>query len=150
MTEIGSKRAAYLLCGAIAISGAVVLAYSASSIHGFADAVGRRAPIIVWDEHSWTGLPIALSILALALCLLVGAKHGVDTAGRREKAMKYLLALSASILPFAIVLPFSAHWLVGRHLEAQGYNECIDGVWVAVGRVPDVPETPPPCRGLSD
>ena len=145
----GVRGSGRMLGWGLGLFGAATLAVSATHIYGFVDAVVRRAPIIVWDEHGWTGLPIALSILALAGCLLVGAKHGVDTAGRRETVMKYLLAIAACLLPFAIVLPFSAHWLFGRHLETQGYNECLDGVWVAVGRVPDVPETPPACRNLS-
>lgn len=126
-----------------------MLGFCAIHISGFVDAVVHRAPIIVWDQHGWTGLPIAFALLALALCFYIGRHHGPDTGGWRGEAVKYLLALSAGLLPFVIVLPLSVSWFVGRHLEAQGYNECIEGVWVAVDRVPDVPETPAPCRGLS-
>lgn len=140
MAEIDNQQLAKsgrLVCWGIGIFGAALLGFSAFSIYGFVDAVARRAPIIVWYEHGWTGLPIALSLLALALCLYIGRNHGPDTNGWRSEAIKYLLALSACLLPFVIVLPLSAHWFAGMQLEARGYSACDEGMWVAVGRVPD-------------
>ncbi|WP_086606950.1 hypothetical protein [Erythrobacter donghaensis] len=133
----------------LGLFGAALLVLSATHIYGFVDAIVSRAPIIVWDETGWVALPSALSLLALASALYVGRGRGQDIDGPRGDAVKRLLAIAACLLPFAIVLPFSAHWLFARHLETQGYNECVDGVWVAVGRVPDVPETPAACRNLS-
>ena len=134
---------------ALGLFGAALLGLSATHLYGFAHALATRAPIIAWDETGWVARPSALSLLALASAFYVGPGRGQDIDGPRGDAVKRLLAIAACLLPFVIVLPFSAHWLFGRHLEAQGYNECVDGVWVAAGRAPDVPETPAACRNLS-
>ncbi|HSJ79053.1 MAG TPA: hypothetical protein VK913_10015 [Erythrobacter sp.] len=126
-----------------------MLGFSAIQIYGLVDAFLSQAPIIVWDESGWVALPIALALLALAAGLYIGRHDGPDVDGPRRVAIKRLLVLAACLLPFVIVLPFGAYGIVGWQLEARGYKECIDGVWVAIGRVPDVPETPASCRGLS-
>lgn len=146
----GSVRGSgHVLGWGLGLFGAALLVLSATHIYGFVDAIVSGAPIILWDETGWVALPGALSLLALALAFYVGRGRGQDIDGPRGDAVKRLLAIAACLLPFVIVLPFSAHWLFGWHLEAQGYSECVDGVWVAVGRVPDVPETPAACRNLS-
>jgi hypothetical protein len=131
------------------VSGTAMLGFSTIQISGFVDAFVSRAPIIVWDESGWIVLPIAVALLALAIGLHIGRHDGPNVDGPRSDAIRRLLALAACMLPFVIVLPFSAYWIFGWQLEARGYKECIDGVWAALGRVPDVPETPAPCRNLS-
>lgn len=133
----------------LGILGAALLAVSAIHVYRFVDALVSRAPVIVWDETGWITLPAALALLALALCLYIGRTQGPEADGPRSDAVKRLLALAACLLPFVIVLPLGAQWMFGRHLEAQGYSECIAGVWVAADHVPEVAETPAPCRGLS-
>ncbi len=145
----GAQRSGRLVGWGMGLGGAVLLGLSAVTIFDFVYAYVSRAPIIVWDEGGWISLPIALALLALTLALYIGRHDGPNVEGPRSDAIKRLLTLAACLLPFVIVLPFSAHWIFGWQLEARGYKECIDGVWVAPGRVPDVPATPAPCRGLS-
>lgn len=131
------------------LGGAGLLGLAAITIYDVVHAMVGSAPIIVWEESGWIALPIALALLALALALYIGRHHGPDVDGPRRAVIKRLLVLAACLLPFVIVLPFSAYRIVGWQLEARGYKECVDGVWVAIGRVPDVPETPAPCRNPS-
>lgn len=147
--DSGVQRSGRLVGWGLGLGGAVLLGFSAVTIYEFVDAFVTRAPIIVWDESGWIALPIAIALLALALALYIGRHQGPNVDGPRSDAVKRLLVLAACLLPFVIVLPFSAHWIFGWQLEARGYKECIDGVWVGIGRVPDVPATPAPCRGLS-
>lgn len=149
MDEAGARRRSLLLSAAFGLFGAGLLALAGSAILDFAHAVMRRAPIIVWDERGWSFLPAALAVLALALAVYIGRNDGQRVAGRRSDAIRRLLILAVCLLPCATLFPLGAHGIAGRYLAARGYNECIDGVWIAVGRVPDVANTPAPCRGLS-
>jgi hypothetical protein len=131
------------------LGGAGLLGLAVHTIYDFAGAVAGNEPIIFWDTGGWTALPTALALLALTLAVFIGRHEGPDVEGPRSDAIRRLLVVAVCLLPFVIVLPFGAQWLAGQHLESRGYNECISGVWVAVGRVPDVPATPAACRGLS-
>lgn len=149
VSEGGMRGSGLLLGWGLGLGGTALLGLAAITIYDFADAVARRAPIIMWDEGGWIALPVGLALLAIASALFIGRHHGADIEGHRRDVIRRLLVLSACLLPFAIAFPFSAYWLAGQHLEGRGYKECLDGLWIAVGRVPDVSETPAPCRGLS-
>jgi hypothetical protein len=126
-----------LLCWGLGIFGAALLGFSAITITSFVGALARRAPIIVWDEGGWIALPIALALLALTLALYIGRHHGQNVAGRRSDTIKRLLILAAGLLPFALLLPFGAHWLAGRHLEARGYRACGEAFWITPDEMPE-------------
>ena len=137
VAEGGTQSRALLLGWGLGLGGAGLLSLAAITIYEFAHAVVGSGPIIFWDTGGWIALPIALALLALALALFVGRHHGHDVDGPRSDAIKRLLALAAYLLPFVIVLPFSAHWLAAWHLEAQGYTACGNRFWIAADRMPD-------------
>jgi hypothetical protein len=149
MGESSVLRRSLLISAGLGLFGAGLLSLSAFTITSFVSAVMNREPIIFWDEGGWIALPIALALLALALALYIGRHDGQNVDGRRSDTIRRLLILAACLLPFVIVFPLGMHWLASPYLEARGYNECIYGVWIAVGRVPDVANTPAPCRSLS-
>ena len=135
--EGSARRRSLLLGTGLGLFGAGLLGLSVFTITTFAGAVLNRAPIIVWDEGGWITLPIALALLALTLALYIGRHHGQNVAGRRSDTIKRLLILAAGLLPFALLLPSSAHWLAGRHLEARGYTACGERFWIIPEEMPE-------------
>ncbi len=122
----GSGRA--LLWGQ-GVAGAVLLGFSAVSIHAFADDLARRAPTVVWNDGGWAALPASLSLLSLAAALHVARRDGPGVAGPRKVLLKRLLALAACLLPLVIVVPLAARWIAASQLEARGYAHCGGGLW---------------------
>lgn len=137
VAEGGTQSRALLLGGGIGIFGASLFAISAITIHSFIDAVLSRAPIIMWDNGGWIALPVALSLLAIALALIIGGRHAYDADGPRRKAIKRLLLLALFLLPLVIVFPFSAHRILGWQLEARGYVACGQEFWIDADGTPD-------------
>lgn len=135
--DSGAQGSGLRLAWGLGLAGAALLGFSAITIYEFVDAVVGGAPIILWDTGGWIALPIALALLALTLALYIGRQHGPDVDGPRSDRIKRLLVLAACLLPFVIVFPLSAHWLAGMQLEARGYRDCGEGMWVAAGRVPE-------------
>jgi hypothetical protein len=121
----------------LGLGGMGLLGLSAVTISTFVDAAARGVPIIAWDTGGWIALPVALALLALTAALYIGRHDGQRVEGPRSDAIKRLLILAVALLPCAILLPFSAHWLAGRHLEARGYTACGDAFWIAPDRLPD-------------
>ncbi|MBU7579841.1 MAG: hypothetical protein KAF27_05140 [Porphyrobacter sp.] len=137
-----------MLAAGLGIAGTVLLGFAAITIYGFVAAFVRGAPIIAWDEAGWAALPVGLALLALAAGLFIGRHHGVNVSGPRSVAIRRLLVLAVCLLPFVIVLPLGAHWLAASQLEGQGYRECDEGLWIAGGKMAQVPETPARCRDV--
>ncbi len=137
LDESNAHRSGRLLGWGLFLGGTALLGGSVITIYGFVSAFASRAPVIMWDEGGWIALPIALALLALALALYIGRHHGPDVEEPNRDAIKRLLVLSACLLPFVIVFPLSAHWLAASYLEARGYRDCGEGLWVAAGKGPE-------------
>lgn len=146
--DSGAQRSGRLVGWGMGLGGAALFGLSAITIYDFADAVARGAPIIFWETGGWIALPIALALLALTLALFIGRHDGPDVDGPRSDAIKRLLVVAVCLLPFVIVLPFGAHWLAGRHLEAQGYTSCGERFWIAADRMPDTKAALARCDAL--
>ncbi|QDH33499.1 hypothetical protein [Porphyrobacter sp. YT40] len=142
----GSGRSSGRVLGwGLGLGGVALLGFAAITIHDFVDAVARRAPIVAWDSGGWIALPVALALLALAAALFIGRHQGPDVDGPRSDAIRRLLVLAAGLLPFAIVLPLGAKGLAAAQLEARGYVQCGDGLWIAQGRMSEVADATARC-----
>ncbi len=137
MLDASARRRGLLLCAGVGLLGVAILTISASTIWVFVVTIASGAAVVFWDEGGWTGLPLALALLALAAGLFIGRDYGQQVDGWRSDAINQLLVFAACMLPATIAFPLGVHWFAGRHLEARGYTPCGRSFWIAPDRMPD-------------